>query len=284
MGVVYHANYIVWMEVGRVEFCRATGLSYRDMERTGRSTAVIEANCRYIAPARYDDEIDIETRIGEGASRAASFHYTMRHAETGQKLAEGFSRHLFLDHDLKPIAAGAFYTQFGLPAGTLIPCYRMTLPCAAPSSDAVSSDRFTWKAGGGSRSTIVAACDLDLASARGRRPRPSMTWNECSTPREPDFLDIATRPELHLPMLRIAADARLPVICQKPMAPRGPIAWRWFASLAAAGIPFMIHENWRWQPWYRVVGANGRGRLGAPGHLYLPHPQARWRSAPNPIC
>ena len=116
MGVVYHANYIVWMEVGRVEFCRANGLSYREMEDDGAlHLAVIEANCRYIAPARYDDEVEIETTIEKATSRGVHFAYVMRNAETGQKLAEGFSRHLFLDRDLKPMRLPErFYPQFGL--------------------------------------------------------------------------------------------------------------------------------------------------------------------------
>ena len=119
MGVVYHANYIVWMEVGRVEFCRAAGLSYRDMEQAGKlHLAVIEASCRYIAPARYDDEIDIETRIEKATPRGVHFAYIMRHAESGRKLAEGFSRHLFLDRDLKPMRLPErFHQQFGLPTG-----------------------------------------------------------------------------------------------------------------------------------------------------------------------
>lgn len=116
MGVVYHANYIVWMEVGRVEFCRANGLSYREMEDDGAlHLAVIEANCRYIAPARYDDEVEIETIIEKATTRGVHFVYTMRNVETGQKLAEGFSRHLFLDRDLKPMRLPErFYPQFGL--------------------------------------------------------------------------------------------------------------------------------------------------------------------------
>lgn len=116
MGVVYHANYIVWMEVGRVEFCRSAGLSYRDMEREGAlHLAVIEANCRYIAPARYDDEIDIETSIEKATPRGVRFAYIMTHADSGRKLAEGFSRHLFLDRELKPMRLPErFYRQFGL--------------------------------------------------------------------------------------------------------------------------------------------------------------------------
>jgi acyl-CoA thioester hydrolase len=117
MGVVYHANYIVWMEVGRVEFCRAAGLSYREMEQDGAlHLAVIEVNCRFIAPARYDDEVEIETRIQKATARGVHFVYSMRHAASGQKLAEGFSRHLFLDRTLKPMRLPErFYQQFGLP-------------------------------------------------------------------------------------------------------------------------------------------------------------------------
>src|SRR5258705_769238 len=64
MGVVYYANYLVWMEVGRVELCRACGFNYRDMEREdGVLLAVAEANCRYAAPARYDDEVTVKTWI-----------------------------------------------------------------------------------------------------------------------------------------------------------------------------------------------------------------------------
>ena len=116
MGVVYHANYIVWMEVGRVELCRQSGLSYRDMEREGElHLAVIEANCRYISPAKYDDEIEIETSIEKATTRGVQFNYVMRHAETGRKLAEGFSRHIFLDRDLKPTRLPErFYPNFGL--------------------------------------------------------------------------------------------------------------------------------------------------------------------------
>jgi len=124
MGVVYHANYIVWMEVGRVELCRSAGLSYRDMEHEGAlHLAVIEANCRYISPAKYDDEIDIETRIEKATPRGVHFVYIMRHAESGRKLAEGFSRHLSLDRDLKPIRLPErFYGQFGLtPTTSLLP-------------------------------------------------------------------------------------------------------------------------------------------------------------------
>ena len=65
MGVVYHANYLVWMEIGRVEALREHGFHYKDLEgEAGIALAVVEAQCRYIYPARYDDEILVETSCG----------------------------------------------------------------------------------------------------------------------------------------------------------------------------------------------------------------------------
>ena len=62
MGVVYYANYFVWFEVGRTDWLRQTGWTYREMERDGISLPVIEAQCEYRQPARYDDEIEIATK------------------------------------------------------------------------------------------------------------------------------------------------------------------------------------------------------------------------------
>ena len=103
MGVVYHANYLVWMEVGRVEYFRAAGIRYRDLEaEDGILLAVMEANCRYISPARYDDEVIVQTSIAEATPRMVRLNYKMRHAETSQKLAAGFTRHFFLSRSMRP--------------------------------------------------------------------------------------------------------------------------------------------------------------------------------------
>src|ERR1700678_1074978 len=81
MGVVYYANYLVWMEVGRAEFCRASGIQYRDMEvDDGILLAVVDAHCRYIRPARYDDEIAVKTRVANASRRAVEFHYEISDA------------------------------------------------------------------------------------------------------------------------------------------------------------------------------------------------------------
>src|SRR2546425_9368895 len=88
MGMVYYANYLIWMEIGRTDFCRECGFSYRDLEREEHAyIAVAEANCRYLAPARYDDEILVETEITRVKTRLVEFTYRIK---SGAKLlAEG---------------------------------------------------------------------------------------------------------------------------------------------------------------------------------------------------
>lgn len=101
MGVVYYANYLVWMETGRVELCRACGFEYREMERQdGILLAVAEANCRYLAPARFDDEVTVRTWIESANRRMVTFAYEMRLAD-GRRLATGYTKHLFLDRDFR---------------------------------------------------------------------------------------------------------------------------------------------------------------------------------------
>ena len=87
MGVVYHANYLVWCEIGRTEFLRARGATYRDVEAGGVSLAVVEASVRYHAPARYDDVVRVTTTLVETRSRAITFEYLIAHAEQGTRFA-----------------------------------------------------------------------------------------------------------------------------------------------------------------------------------------------------
>lgn len=99
MGVVYYANYFVWMEIGRTDYCKLVGFTYRDMERNDGNMAVADASCRYIAPARYDDEILIRTRIERLSRRLVSFAYSVSNALTGQVLAEGRTAHIMVGKD-----------------------------------------------------------------------------------------------------------------------------------------------------------------------------------------
>src|SRR5271166_3435286 len=113
MGVVYYANYLVWMEVGRVELCKACGFNYRDMERDdGILLAVAEANCRYAAPARFDDEVIVKAWISDAGTRMVTFAYEMRLAEGDRVLATGYTRHIFLTRELRPARLPEKYFRF----------------------------------------------------------------------------------------------------------------------------------------------------------------------------
>ena len=103
MGVVYYANYLIWMELGRVEYCRAAGIRYRDMEiEDGILLAVAEASCRYASPARYDEEVIVRTWIEQAHPRMIRFAYEMIEAASSRVLATGETKHVFSGRDLKP--------------------------------------------------------------------------------------------------------------------------------------------------------------------------------------
>jgi acyl-CoA thioester hydrolase len=103
MGVVYYANYLVWMEIGRVELVRACGFEYKQLEQEeGLYLAVIEANCRYLSPARYDEEIVVRTEVAKSAVRIVEFAYEIRSAEPERLLASGWTRHMWLNREWRP--------------------------------------------------------------------------------------------------------------------------------------------------------------------------------------
>ncbi|MGA3333512.1 MAG: thioesterase family protein [Terracidiphilus sp.] len=105
MGIVYYANYLVWFELGRVELLRSLGLAYSRLETDhGCILPVIEARCRYRAPARYDDEILIETRPAMLRGSVLKFAYRIlrkeREGEEDTLLAEGETVHVVCDDQL----------------------------------------------------------------------------------------------------------------------------------------------------------------------------------------
>ena len=116
MGVVYYSNYLVWMEVGRVEWCKQQGCSYREMEREdGILLAVTESQCRYLAPARFDDEVAVKTWVEQAHSRLVTFAYEMRFTATDQKLASGLTRHIILDRAFQRTRLPEkYFPMFGL--------------------------------------------------------------------------------------------------------------------------------------------------------------------------
>jgi acyl-CoA thioester hydrolase len=99
MGVVYHAEYLVWCEMGRTEYIRARGLPYAEMERRGHALAVAEASIRYHAPARYDEVVRVETSLSRLGSRALVFDYAVVHADTGRRLATARTTLVALDRE-----------------------------------------------------------------------------------------------------------------------------------------------------------------------------------------
>ena len=98
MGVVYHANYLIWFEIGRTEFCRARGFSYRDMEESENAfLVVVESYCRYKAPAYYDDVLIVRTHITELRRRSLRFGYEIVREADGAVIAEGETGHVVTD-------------------------------------------------------------------------------------------------------------------------------------------------------------------------------------------
>lgn len=104
MGVVYHANYLIWCEVGRTDFIRARGMSYADMERAGVGLAVSELSARFHSAARYDDMIRVRTTLAEVRSRGITFDYLITNAQTGHRLVTARTALVSIDANGRPVA------------------------------------------------------------------------------------------------------------------------------------------------------------------------------------
>jgi acyl-CoA thioester hydrolase len=102
MGVVYHANYFVWFEVGRTDLLRRSGWTYRELEADGVGLPVIEAHCEYRQPARYDDELEIRTEGTLVSPVRVEFAYEVVRASDGASLVTGRTVHAGIDKDGKP--------------------------------------------------------------------------------------------------------------------------------------------------------------------------------------
>ncbi len=103
MGVAYYANYLVWFEVGRSEYCRARGFSYDRMEReTGSYLMVAEARCRYRLPLRYDQAFAVRTFVKQLGRRLMTFGYQLLDPESGTVYAEGETKHVVTGRDGRP--------------------------------------------------------------------------------------------------------------------------------------------------------------------------------------
>ncbi len=102
MGVVYHSNFVVWFEVGRVELLRQFGFRYRDMEQHDNChIPVVDLRVRYKMPAYYDDEVIVRTRLKNYRKSLLVFHYEVVRQEDGVLLAEGETTHFIVDQNFK---------------------------------------------------------------------------------------------------------------------------------------------------------------------------------------
>jgi acyl-CoA thioester hydrolase len=111
MGVVYHSNYLIWFEVGRVEFIRQMGLDYRQMEAEGCNIAVVDVHARYREPARYDDELVIETRLLAARGIVVKFGYRILRVGDGALLCEGETMHVCVGRDMKKMDLPPKYAE-----------------------------------------------------------------------------------------------------------------------------------------------------------------------------
>ena len=101
MGMVYYSNYFIYFERGRTEWLRSKGLAYMSLEEKGLYLPVVEASCRYRSPARYDDLITVATKVSEAGSCSLEFSYEI--ILGGKTLAEGRTKHPFVNRQMKPV-------------------------------------------------------------------------------------------------------------------------------------------------------------------------------------
>jgi len=102
MGVVYYANYLVWFEIGRTDWLRQTGWTYREMEADGLQLPVIEAHCEYKQPARYDDDLEIRTTGTLMSPVRVAFAYEIVRPIDNQTVAKGQTVHAAVDRSGRP--------------------------------------------------------------------------------------------------------------------------------------------------------------------------------------
>jgi len=103
MGVVYHSNYFIWFEVGRVELCRQLGFQYKEMEAADDTFIVVaKASCRFKRPARFDDVLVVRTRVMGSQRRMIRFGYEILHQASNELIATGETLHVICDRQGRP--------------------------------------------------------------------------------------------------------------------------------------------------------------------------------------
>jgi acyl-CoA thioester hydrolase len=119
MGVVYHANYLAWLEVARTDLVRQQGISYAEMERRGYALAVAELTIRYRAPAHYDDEVAVMAKLIDVRSRSLRIEYEVTRVSDQVWLATAYTALVSIDTETeKPVALPPeIRAMFGAAAG-----------------------------------------------------------------------------------------------------------------------------------------------------------------------
>ena len=112
MGVVYYANYFVFMERARTEYLRARGLTYRELEQGGINLPVTRAECDYKRPARYDDLVRVRAFVAETTRVRLVFRYEIYCDARGELLATGSTRHVYLGKDMRPRRVSKDFVRF----------------------------------------------------------------------------------------------------------------------------------------------------------------------------
>lgn len=102
MGVAWHGGFFAWFEVGRTDLLRDRGCTYRELEEQGLRLPVIEAQARYLKPARYDDVLEVHTRLTSVGIVKLEFEYEVRRAGTDGPLAVGSTVHAAVDREGRP--------------------------------------------------------------------------------------------------------------------------------------------------------------------------------------
>ena len=102
MGVVYHANYLTWFEIGRTEWIRHLAFAYAELEKQGLLLPVTDVQIHYGQPARYDDLVEIEVKLSACTPIRLAFTYTIRRSQDGVELVTGSSQHVWVNQAWKP--------------------------------------------------------------------------------------------------------------------------------------------------------------------------------------
>ena len=111
MGIAHHSNYVVWLEIGRVDFLTVAGFPYRDVEKRGVLLVVTNLGVKYRRPAVFDEEVLITTRLGLLKSRLVRFEYALERASDNALLAEAFTEHIATDLDKRAIPIPQFLRE-----------------------------------------------------------------------------------------------------------------------------------------------------------------------------